>query len=68
MKEPVEDHLGLVNRSLTHFAPNMDFALFLKSNIFFISYSLSVKNSFQIAGSVTDILHFDLLDRDIGFI
>ena len=67
MKELAEDHLGLVNWSLTHFAPNMDFALFLKSNIF-ISFSLSVKNSFQIAGPLTDILHFDLLDRDIGFI
>ena len=42
--------------------------LLLKSDRFSISFSLSHKSSFQRAGPLTDILYFDLLNWDGGFI
>ena len=44
------------------FESNSDFTLLLKSERFSISFSLSVKNSFQRAGPLTDILYFDLFN------
>ena len=41
---------------------NLDLTLLLKGYRFWISFSLSVKNSFQTAGPLTDILYFELLN------
>ena len=47
---------------------DLDFTFLLDSDRFLIFFSMSVKNSFQRAGPLTDILYFDLVNSDVGFI
>ena len=53
--------------NLFSYETNLNYNLLLKSEIFSISFSLSVKNSFETAAALKDILKFYLLYRDLGF-
>ena len=60
----VKMHIKVIRKKITPFSyeSNLSFTLILKNDRFSISFSLSVKNSFQGAGPLTDILYFDLFN------
>ena len=56
-------HIKVIRKRLLHsHESNFDFRVLLKSDEFLISFPLSVKNSFQGAGTFTGNLYFDLLN------
>ena len=59
-------HIKIIGKRLLRFHLRLTRILVLKSHRFSISFSLSVKNSFQSVGPLADILYFELLNWNVG--